>query len=168
MPAPAILRVVTRNRSGPGVSHSLTRLSFGRPIREQSINSHSGIEVIYHFQPGELFGLVWWKRKKNGRQHWILAILEAPCVPGLGQVIPDIYPAVLVHVIVDQHVPAGYEGNVDHLLYQIQRIRDRGIDPSRLPARYWQEVAIHIVYHGTLPEIPEEFDEGGEGMSCNF
>ena len=161
-----LLRVVTRDRSGSESSHSLTRLGFGRPVAQDQIHDGSGTGVVYHFLPAELFCVVWWRRRKDGRQHWALAILEAPRLPGVGQSLPDVYPTALVHAMVDQHAPAGCEGNVDQVLYHIQRVRSRGIDPARLPARYWQEVVCHVVLHESLPDLPAVREGGSEEPSC--
>jgi hypothetical protein len=149
------------------MAHSLVRLGFGKPASEDRINGSFGAELIYHFLPGELFCLVWWWRRRDRRQHWVLAILEAPRLAEVGQVLPDIYPSVLVHAMVDQHGPAGHEGNVDQMLYQIQRVRSRGIEPSRLPARYWQEVAWHVVLHENAPDLPATLGDGDQEFSCD-
>ena len=162
-----LVRVVTRDRPGPEPIHSLTRLGFGRPAAQDQINDGLGTEIIYHFLPGELFCMVWWERKKDARQHCVLAILEAPRLASVGQALPDVYPAALIHVLVDQHAPAGCEGNVDQVLYQIQRVQSRGIDPSRLPARYWQDVACHVVFHESVPDLPAVCEGGSGEPSCD-
>lgn len=90
MSTPFWVRVVTRDRFGPGMNHALTRLAFGRPVGQDRIHGPFGFETIYHFVPGELFCLVWWQRKSNGNQHWVLAILEASRTANAGHVMPDV------------------------------------------------------------------------------
>jgi len=164
---PLLVRVVARDRSGPGMAHSLARLGFGRPVSEDIVHGPYGAETIYHFVPGELFCLVWWRRRPDGNQHWTLVILETPCTPNVGHVLPNIHPAVIVHAMVDQHGPAGQEGNVDQMLYLIQSTQDRGIEPWRLPTTYWQEAAWRIVLGETPPDLPDADDADGEEASCD-
>lgn len=149
-----LVRVVARDRSGKGLSHRLRRLAFGLPAGSDSISRVGQTETIYHFAPGSVFGVVWWRRQKRGDQRWVLAILEAPRVIGEGQMLPGIHPRAIVHAIMKQHGPAGRAGDVDRLLDLIQCMREHGIEPARIPAGYWRDAARNVLFGATLPNLP--------------
>lgn len=167
MSTPTLTRVVLRDRSGRALEHWLGRLAFGRPVSEDRVAGTAGTDTIYHFLPGELFCLVWWRRRPRGGQQWVLAVLEAPRTPGSGLSLPDTHPAVVVHAMVEQPFAAGQDGSVDRMLELIQTTRESGADPSRLPARYWQDAAWRIVFRREPVPVPRPDAAGSEETRCD-
>lgn len=99
----------------------------------------------YHFRPGQLFAVVWWRRYSEDRQHRALAVVEALAAGKSGHVLPSIDCAVAVHAIVDQHGPAGQDGAVDQFIDLVQELKHRRQNPATMPASYWTETAQRIL-----------------------
>jgi hypothetical protein len=123
---------------------SLERLCFGAPANQHE--EHEG-QSVYHFHPGQIFGVVWWRRFPADRQHRAVAIVQALRDDQSGHDLPGIHSAVAVHAIVDQHGPAGQNGTVDLLLDLIEDVKARGQDPAKLPPKYWTKVVHRILLH---------------------
>lgn len=149
---PPLTRVLTRDR----LRNSIAMLAFGIPFSEDRITADSGTEIVRLFSPGSIFCIVWWRRLSHNRQHRTLTILEAPRERGSGDAVPDVHPAAIVHVFMDQYGPAGQERSIDQMLDLIQNIRDRGIEPANVTARYWRRASRRIL----LGQRPPEFVEG--------
>jgi hypothetical protein len=108
-----------------------------------------------------MFGVVWWRRYSEDRQHRALAVVEALPAGQVGHVLPGIEPSVTVHAIVDQHGPGGQDGAVDQLLDVIHDLKHRGQNPAALPQSYWTEIVHQIL----LCQTP--FDSfADESMAC--
>lgn len=167
MYTPPLVRVVIRDRSGEALEHGLSRLGFGRPVSEDRVVGSNGTDTIYHFLPGELFCVVWWRRRPRGRQHWVLAVLEGPAAADVGHPLPDTHPAVIIHAIVEQPCAAGEDGSVDRMLELVREARAAGVDPSRLPAKYWQEAAWRIAFRREPPPLPKPDAAGSEETRCD-
>jgi hypothetical protein len=116
-------------------------LCFGTPARSY----HQRGRTIHEFRPGQIFGVVWWRWYAGDQQHRTLAILEVPRARGEGDSVLDVQPAVIVHVFMDQYGPAGQERSVDHMLDLIHNIRDRGIEPATIAAKYWRRASRRIL-----------------------
>lgn len=151
MPTPPLTRVITRDR----LSHSITVLAFGTPFSEDRIASTSGTETVRLFSPGAIFCIVWWRRLSHNRQHRTLTILEAPHARGDGEAVMDVHPAAIVHVFMDQYGPAGQERSIDQMLDLVQNMRNRGIDPAQVTARYWRLAGQRILLGQRPPEVAE-------------
>ncbi len=120
---------------------SLDGLCFGAPANQhEEREGHS----VYHFRPGQIFGVVWWRRYPEDRQHRTVAIVQALGIDQSGHELPGIHSAVAVHAIVDQHGPAGQDGAVDLLLDLIEDLKLRGRKPEKLPPSYWTK-AVHDI-----------------------
>jgi hypothetical protein len=114
--------------------------------------------TIHEFHPGQLFGVVWWRWYAGDEQHRTLAILEAPQARGEGDSVLAVHPAAIVHVFMDQYGPAGQERSVDHMLDLIQSIRDRGIEPATVDAKYWRRASWRILLRQRPPKwVPGDF-----------
>lgn len=114
--------------------------------------------TIHEFHPGQLFGVVWWRWYAGDEQHHTLAILEAPQARGEGDSVMAVHPAAIVHVFMDQYGPAGQERSVDHMLDLIQSIRDRGIEPATVDAKYWRRASWRILLGQRPPKLlPGDF-----------
>jgi hypothetical protein len=114
--------------------------------------------TVYQFHPGQIFGVVWWRWYAGDQQHRTLAILEAPRARGEGDSVLDVHPAAIVHVFMDQYGPAGQERSVDHMLDLIQDIRDRGIEPATIGAKYWRRASRRILRGQRPPKcVPGDF-----------
>jgi hypothetical protein len=148
---------LTRVHCHDSPRRSLSVLAFGIPFSEDRITAHHGTEIVRLFKPGALFCIVW-RRVSLKRQHRTLAILEAPRARGEGDSVLDVHPAAVVHVFIDQYGPAGQERSVDHLLDLIQNIRDRGIEPATIGAKYWRRASRRILLGQQPPElVPRDF-----------
>jgi hypothetical protein len=101
----------------------LDGLCFGAPANQHE--ERNGRRV-YHFRPDQIFGVMWWRRYPDDRQHRAVAIVQALASDQTGHELPDIRAAVAVHAIVDQHGPAGQDGAVDLLLDLIEDLKQRG------------------------------------------
>ena len=165
-----LVRVVARDRSGSGLRHRLSRLAFGLPVGEDSIRRPTGTDTIYHFAPGTLFCVVWWRRGRRGRrgaQRWVLAVLEAPRTSGDGQTLPGIHPRAFVHAMVKQAGPAGEAGDVDRLLDLIRCMREHGIEPAGVHVSYWREAARRVMFGAELPDLPQVDAEDTQERTCD-
>jgi hypothetical protein len=116
---------------------------------------------VYHFRPGQIFGVVWWRRYPDDRQHRAVAIVQALGDDQTGHELPSIHTAVAVHAIVDQHGPAGQDGAVDLLLDLIQDLKHRGQKLEKLPPAYWTEAVHRIMLHPALSD-----SLAGERIPC--
>ena len=157
---PLLTRIVLveRHRSAMGM------LSFGNLFAKEVVDgSDDSTEIIYHFASGQRFCPVWWCISSDRSQHWVLAVVEALEDPSIGVHLPGIAPAVAVHAILDQHTPAGYEGNVDRFLDLIDHLKSRNINPAQVSGRYWQQAACQVVL-GEEPDdpTPSEIDNSEE------
>ena len=153
-----LVRVVARDRSGPGPRLALDRLAFGLPLASDAVRRPVGRpDLIYHFAPGALFCMVWARRNRLGRLRRVLAVVEAPRTAGGGRELPGVRPGVIVHATLAQHRHAGVaagSGDVDHMLELVDRARDAGREPAHLPAWYWAEAAERILFGRTPPAPP--------------
>lgn len=133
-------------------------LCFGDLVRRQvERNGHA----IHCFRPGQMFGVVWWRRYSPDRQHRTLAIVEALPIGNVGRVLPGIHPGAAVHVLVRQYGPAGQDEAVDRLLDLIEDFKHRGRNPAEMAAAIWIDAAQELL----LCQVPlESFDL--EGMVC--
>jgi hypothetical protein len=129
-------------------------LCLGTPARSYPQRGRT----IHEFRPGQIFGVVWWRWYAGDEQHRTLAILEAPQARGAGDSVLAVYPAAIVHVFMDQYGPAGQERSVDHMLDLIQSIRDRGIEPATVDAKYWRRASWRILLGQRPPKLlPGDF-----------
>lgn len=124
-------------------------LCFGAPARSYPQRGRT----IHDFHPGQLFGVVWWRWYAGDEQHRTLAILEAPQARGDGDSVLAVHPAAIVHVFMDQFGPAGQERSVDHMLDLIQNIRDCGIEPATIDAKYWRRASWRILLGQRPPKL---------------
>ncbi len=129
--------------------HRLDSLCFGKPSMH---HEESRGRSVYHFHPGQIFGVFWWRRHVDDRQHRAVAIVQALGNDQMGHELPGIHAAVAVYAIVDQHGPAGQDGAVDLLLDLIQDLRERGRKPEKLPAVFWTDAVHHILLHPVLSD----------------
>jgi len=133
-------------------------LAFGNLFAKEVVDGPDDFrEIIYHFASGQRFCLVWWRIANDRSQHWVLAVVEALEDPSAGIHLPGIAPAVAVHAILDQHSPAGYEGNVDRYINLIDHLKSRKINPAQVSGRYWQQAACQVVL-GEEPDDPTSSD----------
>lgn len=124
-------------------------LCFGTPTNHhEKRKGHN----VYHFRPGQIFGVVWWRRYPDDRQHRAVAIVQALARDQVGHELPGIHTAVAVHAIVDQHGPAGQDGAVDMLLDLIEDLKSGGQDPERLSPDYWTNAVHRILLHPALSD----------------
>jgi len=130
-------------------------MAFGIPFSEDRITAQHGTESVRLFTPGALFCIVWWRQSKK-RQHRTLTILEAPGARGEGEPVMDVHPAAIVHVFMDQYGPPGQERSIDQMLDLIQSVRNRGIDPAIVAARYWRRASRRILLGQDPPELAAE------------
>ncbi len=145
-----VARYVPRSR--------LVSLCFGTPANHH--DERKG-RSVYHFRPGQVFGVVWWRRYPDDRQHRAVAIVQALGSDQTGHELPSIHTAVAVHAIVDQHGPAGQDGAVDLLLDLIQDLKHRGQKLEKLPPAYWTEAVHRILLHPALSD-----SLAGERIPC--
>jgi len=132
------------------VSHRrLDSLCFGVPTLHHEERNGRG---VYHFRPGQIFGVAWWRRYGNDRQHRAVAIVEALAADQPGHELPSIHAPVAVHAIADQHGPAGQDGAVDCLLDIIEDLKRRGKKLEQLPPSFWTEAAHKILLHPLLAD----------------
>ena len=124
-------------------------LCFGTPAHQHE--ERRG-RTIYHFLPGQIFGIVWWRRHPDDRQHRAVAIVQALGQEQTGHELPGIHTPVAVHALVDQHGPAGQDGPVDQLLDLIQDLKHRGPEPESLPPTYWAETVHRILLRPVLSD----------------
>lgn len=127
----------------------LDGLCFGAPTNHHEERKGRS---VYHFRPGQIFGVVWWRRYSDDRQHRAVAIVQALKPDQTGHELPGIHTPVAVHAIVDQHGPAGQDGAVDLLLDLIQDLKQRGQHLEKLPPTYWTEAVHHILLHPALSD----------------
>jgi hypothetical protein len=154
-----LVRIVTRDRSGPGLRLRLHRVAFGVPIVEDAVPNRDGTsDRIYHFAPGSVFAMVWSRRTCLGRMRRVLAVVEAPRLSGgERRPLPGVRPGVIVHATLTEFGPAGSvaaSGDVDRMLELIDRVRAAGLEPARVPARYWAAAAGRIMFGRPLPGLP--------------
>ena len=112
----------------------ICRLCFGSPVAERKVQHDGYVETIHDFFATQRFGVVWWKRRSDGSQHRVLAVLEALETPTIGVKVPDVSNKVLVHALIEQDGPAGADGPVDGFLQILDQIRDGGNVPDKLPS----------------------------------
>jgi hypothetical protein len=157
---PPLTRVVLVDHS----PSSIGILAFGRPFGKEVVESDDdGVQVVYHFMPGQRFSAVWREVCTNRSQHWIIVVAEALQDPSVGIRLPGITPPVAVHAILDQHTPAGYDGNVDQCLDLIDRLKRNHIDPARVSGRYWETVACRIILgEEPIDPMPSDLESAGE------
>jgi hypothetical protein len=153
VPTPPLTRVHCHDSA----RRTLSVLAFGIPFSEDRITAHHGTEIVRMFSPGALFCIVW-RRLSLKRQHRTLTVLEAPRARGDGDSVLDVHPAAIVHVFMDQYGPAGQERSVDQMLDLVQSIRERGIEPAGVTARYWRRASRRILLGQRPPElVPGDF-----------
>lgn len=154
-----LTRFVARDEPGALVA----RLAFGDAFAQDVLPKLPKSEVVYHFLAGRLLCAAWRHRLADGRQRWTLIVAETLAEPRLGEPVPDISPAVRVHVRLVQHCPAGYGGPVDRFLGLVDRVRNAGVNPARLSARYWSEAA-DAIRAGVRPNdpTPDDHDDVGD------
>jgi hypothetical protein len=127
------------------VSHSSwDGLCFGAPAHHHEEHERRS---VYHFHPSQIFGVLWWRRCSEDRQHRALAIVQAVSADEAGHELPGIHGGVAVHAIVDQYGPAGQDGSVDRLLDLIDDLKLRGRKIETLPPSFWIEAVHHILLH---------------------
>ena len=144
---------VARDEFAVGVD----RLCFGHPIaRSAHERSSARVPRLYRFRPGQVFAVACQRWHPDGRQHRVLAVVEASNDRTRGFPIPGISSAVLVHAMVDQTGPAGHGGGVDRLLTLIQSIKLSGTDPAVLPASYWREASYWVMLQQRPPMPPRK------------
>lgn len=122
-------------------------LCFGEPVHQHDEPNPPSRRTVYHFRPGQLFGILCWRRYPLDYQHRLLAVVEATSAGRGGQLLPGIYPGVKVHTIVDQQGPAGQEGSVDQLLDLIQDLKEHGQNPAELPPSFWTQTGNDVLLH---------------------
>jgi hypothetical protein len=139
-------------------------LAFGDLFAREVVDGpDDSAEIIYHFASGQRLCPVWRHILEDRSQHWVLAVVETLEDPSTGVRLPGIAPAVKVHAILDQHTPAGYEGNVDRYLEVIDRLKSHKINPAHVSGRYWCDAACRVVL-GEEPDdpTPADIDNAGE------
>ena len=127
----------------------LDSLCIGKPAMH---HEESRGRSVYHFHPGQMFGVFWWRRHPDDRQHRAVAIVQALGSDQIGHEVPGIHSAVAIHAMVDQHGPAGQDGAVDLLLDLIQDIRARGQKLEMFPASFWMDAVHRIQLHPVLSD----------------
>ena len=147
-----LVRVVARDRSGPGRRLRLHRLAFGVPVAEDAVPNRDGTsDRIYHFAPGSVFAMVWSRRTILGRMRRVLAVVEAPRLPGdERRPLPGVRPGVIVHATLSEFGPAGSVGTSG----DVDRVRTARLEPAHVPARYWTAAAERILFGRPLPDLP--------------
>lgn len=150
---PPLTRFVARD--DPGVR--IARLTFGDAFAQDVIPKLPNPELVYHFLAGRLLCAAWRRKFPGDRQRWTIVVAETLSDARLGEAVPDISPAVRVHVRLVQHCPAGYGGPVDRFLELVNRIRSAGMNPAKVSARYWREAAADIKA-GIRPSDPSPDD----------
>ena len=160
MSKPSLTRFVSRE-------NSIVReqLCFGTPVAQECHCFPEGVGVAYRFLPGQVFGVVRWERHTDGRQHWVLAVVQALRNPGDGFALTGIDPEVAVHAMIDQHTPAGQEGAVDEFLDLIDRIKRSGKDPAKISARYYRAASYRIML-GERPLALTAGDYAADGKTA--
>jgi hypothetical protein len=119
----------------------LDGLCFGTPTHHHP--QRQG-RTVYHFCSGQIFGVVWWRRCLDDRQHRIFAVVQALGNRQAGHELPGIKKAVAVLAIVNQDGPAGQDGAVDLLLDLVEDLKHRGQKPEHLPPIFWID-AVHRI-----------------------
>ncbi len=127
---------------------SFDGLCFGAPAHQ---HEEAGWRSVYHFHPSQIFGVIWWRRHCQHRQHRVIAIVQALDIDQMGYEVPAINATVAVHALVDQHGPAGQDGAVDLLLDLIQDLKQRGRKLETLTPSYWVEAVRHIQLQPVRP-----------------
>jgi hypothetical protein len=158
LPAP-LTRFVARDEPGAIVA----RLAFGDAFAQDVVPKLPNPEHVYHFLAGRLLCAAWRHKFPGDQQRWSLVVAETLTEPRLGEAVPDISPAVRVHVRLVQHCPAGYGGPVDRFLGLIRRLRSAGMNPACLSAQYWREAA-DAIKAGRRPAnpSPDDYDDAGD------
>ena len=128
--------------AGYAPGSSFDDLCFGDPAHHHAEEDNVR---VYHFRPGQVFGLIWWRRQSDGSQHRVLAIVEALAADQHGHDLPGLHARATVHAILHQSGPAGQDGAVDLMLDQIQEMKSRGMNPATMTPAYWTELAHHIL-----------------------
>ena len=154
-----LTRFVARDEPGELVA----RLAFGDAFARDEIPKLPNPELVYHFLAGRLLCAAWRHKFSGDRQRWSLIVAETLAEPRLGEPVPDITPAVRVHVRLVQHCPAGYGGLVDRFLGLINRVRSIGHNPAGVSAQYWREAA-DAIRAGIRPAdpSPDDYDDAGD------
>ena len=154
-----LTRFVARDEPGALVA----RLAFADAFAQDVLPKLPKPEVVYHFLAGRLLCAAWRHKYAGDRQRWTLVVAETLAEPRFGEPIPDVSPAVRVHVRLAQHCPAGYGGPVDRFLLLVERVRSTGLNPARLSARYWREAA-EAIKAGARPAdpSPDDYDDAGK------
>lgn len=98
----------------PGIG--VVQLVWGEPTSASGRHLEREGQILYTFNPQSCFGSLWYWREGSGRPHRVLAIVRALENPLEGVVLPGIFPAVEVRVLVEQSGPLGNPGPVDDLL----------------------------------------------------
>ncbi len=158
MPTAPLVRVVARDRSDPGL-RLRHQAAFGLPIAEDAVTNRDGTsDRIYHITPGSVLGMVWSRRTSLGRMRRVLAVVEAPRLPGDDRrPLPGVRPGVIVHATLTEFGPAGSvaaSGDVDRMIELIDRVRVASLEPAHVPARYWAAAAGRIMFGRSLPGLP--------------
>lgn len=122
-------RLIARDEPG----RYICRLCFGEPINQRQIQYDTYIDTIQEFLPQQVFGVIWWQRHEDGRQHRAAAVVEACKPTAIGFQLPCLSRDVIVHAMVDQHGPAGEGGAVDRFLIMLHQVRESGHIPSQVP-----------------------------------
>ena len=106
-------------------------LRFGRPQCVQRIDR---LRSLAFFQPGAIFGRMWWEANEYGTSRWELMVLQAGAPKQSIQHIVGIAPgaAVLLHVRGPKNVPFA--------LQLIDAIEAQQIDCADVAASYWRTI----------------------------
>ena len=116
-------------------------ICFGDP----AVQHEEGNKRIYHFQPGQIFAVIWWRKYDQDDHYGALAVVRALDLDECGHKIPCIQNDVAIHAIVNQYGHRGQDGPVDLLLDEIQELKARGENPAKRPASYWAEITQRIL-----------------------
>ena len=114
---------------------------FGDP----ALDHYEGDIRVYHFHPGEIFGVIWWCCQSDDRQRRSVAILQALESTDGGFNVPNVSQPVAILALVSNPGPAGQDDPVDCMIDEIQRIKGLGQNPARHPPEYWMEFAIKVM-----------------------
>ncbi len=150
------------------------RLCFGTAAHQGLVPGETEPRMAYEFLPGQVFGIVWWRRSRHGRQHWTLAIVQAAQPPGnrgadtpypLDE-LPGLNRPVGVIVMLDQSAAAGQDGTVDRMLELVESVRKQGIDPALVTPSYWCQAAHAITLRRRVPVLEPQRHTRSEQGAC--
>jgi len=139
----------------------VNRLCFGCPIAQRRKRNGPDVSCVYRFHPGSVFGIARHLWRPDGRQHHILAIVEASASVGEGILVPNISPLVRIHALVAQSEPAGQGGSFDRFLGFIQSMDRSGIALPEINPDYWRQAAYGLMLHQRLLLPPGSASRAG-------